>query len=104
MRARIGVSACFMHADPQRALFKGKTLLYAEESMLSWVMSAGALPVLLPRAAGPFTVREIVEAIDGLVLQGGVDMAPSQYGEEPLRPEWAGDPVRVAYEIELVRA
>lgn len=101
-RPRIGVSACFFHADPQRNLFKGKTLLYAEESMLAWIMEAGALPVLVPRAGGGLSARELVEEIDGLVLQGGADMSPAHYGEEPLRPEWAGDPARDVYEMELL--
>ncbi|MES1209021.1 MAG: gamma-glutamyl-gamma-aminobutyrate hydrolase family protein [Pseudomonadota bacterium] len=99
---RIGVSACIMHADPTRPLFKGKTLLYAEESMLAWIMSAGAVPVLLPRASGPVTARDLLEDVDGLVLQGGVDMSPGHYGEEPARAEWTGDGVRDAYEMELV--
>ena len=30
---KIGISACYFHADPQRAVFKGKTLLYLEQSM-----------------------------------------------------------------------
>jgi putative glutamine amidotransferase len=39
--------------------------------------------------------------LDALVLQGGADISPSNYGEEPLQPEWAGDRVRDEYEIEL---
>ncbi len=70
--------------------------------MLRWIMSGGAIPVLLPRASGVIGARELLEAVDGLVLQGGVDMSPRQYGEEPVRPEWGGDPVRDQYEIELV--
>jgi putative glutamine amidotransferase len=97
------VSACLLHADQQRALFKGKTLLYAEESMLAWIMSGGAVPVLLPRAAGGISVDELAAGVDGLVLQGGVDMAPEHYGERPSRPEWAGDAIRDRYEMELVR-
>jgi putative glutamine amidotransferase len=102
-RPRIGVSACFMHADPTRALFKGKTLLYAEESMLRWIMSAGAVPLLVPRAAGAVPAADLLEGLDGLVLQGGADVAPAAYGETPSRPEWSGDAIRDAYEIELVR-
>jgi putative glutamine amidotransferase len=101
--ARIGVSACIMHADPQRPLFKGKTLLYAEESMLGWIMAGGALPFLLPRASGPIGVRELLGQVDGVILQGGVDMSPRHYGEEPVRQEWSGDPARDVYEMELVR-
>lgn len=101
---RIGLSACFFHPDPDRNVFKGKTLLYFEESMLHWLQRGGALPFLLPTGAGPFNARSYAEAIDGLVLQGGADMSPRSYGEEPLRPEWAGDARRDAYELELVRA
>jgi putative glutamine amidotransferase len=104
MKPRVGVSACFFHADPQRAIFKGKTLLYAEESMLAWIMSGGALPVLLPRPSGAVTLEEIVDSVDGLVLQGGSDMAPEHYGATPARPEWSGDAARDRYEMELVRA
>jgi putative glutamine amidotransferase len=103
-KLRIGVSACFFHADPERAIFKGKTLLYAEESMLAWVMSGGALPVLLPRPGGGVTLEDLVESVDGLILQGGADMAPQHYGEQPARPEWSGDAARDLYEMQLVRA
>ena len=102
-RPRLGLSACFFHADPKRNLFKGKTLLYAEESMLHWLMAGGALPMLMPRVAPPLSPAELLENIDGLVLQGGADLSPRHYGEEPLRPEWEGDPARDVYEIELVR-
>src|SRR4051812_41201950 len=90
----IGVSACFMHPDPARPVFKGKTLLYAEESMLRWIAGTGALPLLVPPATGALGARDIVRALDGLVLQGGADVAPPSYGEEPARPEWSGDAIR----------
>ncbi len=101
---RIGVSSCFFHADPERAVFKGKTLLYAEESMLQWLMAEGALPILLPRASGALWAKDLVEGlgIDGLLLQGGADMAPESYGETPVRPEWSGDRARDLYEMELI--
>jgi putative glutamine amidotransferase len=102
-RPRIGLSACFFHADPKRNLFKGKTLLYAEESMLHWLMIGGAIPVMLPRVAGAIGMADLLDGLDGLVLQGGADMSPSSYGEAAMRPEWEGDPARDVYEMELVR-
>ncbi len=101
---RIGVSACFFHADPKRNIFKGKTLLYLEQSMGNWLMRNGALPVMLPSAAGAFTAAELIETVDGLLLQGGSDMSPTHYGEQPQRPEWEGDYVRDLYEMELIKA
>jgi len=103
-RPVIGLPPCFFHADPQRPIFKGKTLLYLEESLSHWLQRAGALPLMLPTPAGSVTAAELLAQVDGLVLQGGSDVCPGSYGEEPLRPEWCGDPVRDAYEIELVRA
>lgn len=103
-RYRIGISPCFFHPDPERNVFKGKTLLYFEQSLVKWVQRGGALPVLVPTESGPVAVEEIAAELDGLVLQGGADMSPGSYGEEPLRPEWAGDPIRDAYEIALLRA
>jgi putative glutamine amidotransferase len=47
-RLKIGISACFMHPDPARALFTGKTLQYVEQSIAHWVMSTGALAVMIP--------------------------------------------------------
>ncbi len=102
-RPLIGVSASFFHPDPARPLYKGKTLLYAEQSLLHWVMSGGAVPVLLPTVGGALFAADMVEQIDGLVLTGGADMSPRSYGAEPLRPEWQGDPVRDVYEIELLQ-
>jgi putative glutamine amidotransferase len=102
---RIGVSSCFFHADPERAIFKGKTLLYAEESMLDLLGRSGALAYLVPRptAGGP-GLDAYVGDLDGLLLEGGSDVCPRTYGEEPLRPQWDGDEPRDRYEIDLIHA
>jgi putative glutamine amidotransferase len=55
-----------------------------------------------PHLANRVPVGEVVDLLDGLVLQGGADVSPSRYGQQPLRPEWAGDLVRDRYEIELL--
>lgn len=70
--------------------------------MLGWLMSGGAVPVLLPRPSGAISAADLLDGIDGLVLQGGSDMSPHSYGEEPLRPEWHGDAARDGYELDLV--
>ncbi len=102
---KIGLSCSMMHPDPARPLFKGKRLLYCEESMFHWIMSRGALAVLLPTAKPKgVSLDDIAHELDGIVLTGGVDVSPHNYGEEPLRPEWAGDPVRDVYDIDLLRA
>jgi putative glutamine amidotransferase len=102
-----------MHADPvnRKNIFNGKPLLYAEQSMLHYLLGAGAVPFLIPTrptASAGYpkvpTVQEILSEVEGVVIVGGVDMSPGNYGEPPLKPEWGGDPIRDAYEMELVRA
>jgi putative glutamine amidotransferase len=106
--ALIGVSASILHADPQRKMYNGRPLLYLEQSMATWLMQAGARPYVIPLAPGPADtavgLEDLVAGLDGVVLQGGVDVAPQSYGQEEMADEWPGDPVRDAYEIELVRA
>ena len=105
-RLKIGISACFMHRDPTRAIFKGKTLLYVEESLAHWTMRLGAQAFMIQSVAPGSLVKlaEYAETLDGLVLHGGADVAPESYGETPLKPEWSGDRVRDLYEIELLHA
>jgi putative glutamine amidotransferase len=108
-RLAIGISACFFHADPSRPIFTGKTLQYVEQSLAHWVQSQGALALMVPSPDGETRRGDVApghyaELLDGLVLEGGSDMWPGSYGEEPLRPEWSGDRVRDGYEIDLLRA
>jgi putative glutamine amidotransferase len=102
---KIGLSSCFFHADPQRPVFKGKTLLYLEQSLSHWLMSEGALAYLIPAVGkdSQVALRDYAWDLDGLVLQGGSDVSPTSYGEKPQRPEWSGDAVRDKYEIELAK-
>lgn len=108
-RLRIGISACFFHADPTRDTFRGKTLQYVEQSIAHWTMSTGALAVMVPSPdgltrVGDAGVADYAAWLDALVLEGGSDVWPGSYGEEPRSPAWAGDRIRDAYEIALLRA
>ncbi len=108
-RLEIGLSACFFHADAARPIFTGKTLQYLEQSMAHWVMSTGALAVMIPSPAGETrqrdaTLDDYAQWLGGLVLQGGSDLWPGSYGETPLEGRWSGDRVRDEYELALLQA
>ena len=108
-RLKIGISACFFHADPNRPIFTGKTLQYVEQSIAHWVMSTGALAVVIPNPVGDTTKGDVTLAhyadwLDGLLLEGGSDLWPGSYGETPLQDKWNGDRVRDEYEKALVDA
>lgn len=106
---RIGMSARLLHRAPAEMGFRGKTLQYLEQSVSHWILSHGALALMVPTlghdaevARRKLSVREVVDVLDGLVLQGGADVSPEIYGQQPLRPEWGGDAVRDRYELELI--
>jgi putative glutamine amidotransferase len=98
---RIGISPRLLHPQPgARGVFT-KMLHYVEDGIAQWLQSRDALLFVLPLSQ---RAADYARALDGLVLQGGADISPLVYGEEPQKPEWAGDPMRDGYEIELVRA
>ncbi|MCF8257452.1 MAG: gamma-glutamyl-gamma-aminobutyrate hydrolase family protein [Flavobacteriales bacterium] len=99
----IGISSCFFYPDPQRLTFGPKTLCYLENDMARYVTRPDVIPVLIPDLAKD-DIRRLVKQLDGLVLQGGADLAPESYGETPiLDGRWKGDRHRDAYEMELVK-
>src|SRR5690606_4637274 len=53
LRPRIGVSANFMHADPERPLYRGKTLQYVESGMMNASWAGGGIPVVVPSLSDP---------------------------------------------------
>jgi putative glutamine amidotransferase len=108
-RVKVGISACFFHADPARPIFSGKTLQYLEQSIAHWVMSSGALAVMIPSPdgdtrRGDVALDDYAGWLDALVLEGGSDVWPGSYGEEPLDDRWRGDRVRDEYEKALLQA
>jgi putative glutamine amidotransferase len=106
---KIGVSPRIFHPQPDAKGVHSKTLQYLEQSVAQWVMSRDVLVFMVPTVnkegllhRSNIRVADYARALDGLVLQGGADVSPSTYGEQPLAAEWAGDRLRDVYEIELV--
>lgn len=106
---RVGLSARIFHPEPGAAGIRARTLLVLEQSVAQWVMARNVLLLMVPSVIqdgellrSNIRLRDYAEYLDGLILQGGADVSPRAYGEEPLRPEWCGDAVRDAYELELV--
>lgn len=103
MTIRVGVTCNLDRGDVVRDAYPGKRLAYGEESFTAALARAGALPFLLPPLADEARLRAFIDHIDALIFTGGADVSPLAYGEAPLRPEWAGDPRRDAYELALLR-
>lgn len=110
----IGVSARIYYPALAGAPVSGvwtKTLHYLEQSVAHWIMRAGAMAVMVPAVdshslvtRADLQLRHYAAALDGLVLQGGNDVAPESYGESPQHADWGGDAVRDRCEMELIDA
>jgi putative glutamine amidotransferase len=109
MTLRIGITARLLHDPPPGLGLPQKRLQFLESSMAHWIMAHRAIALMVPFVdnSSPGEARfapiaELVDLLDGLVLQGGVDICPERYGARPLRSEWAGDPIRDHYELDLL--
>jgi len=106
---KIGISARVFYPEPSSVGIYSKTLQYLEQSVAHWVMSRDVLVFMVPLVdkdglihRSNIRLSDYAKHLDGLVLQGGADIAPESYGETALNPEWAGDRVRDVYEMELL--
>ena len=63
---------------------------------------AGALTVVLPELA-PDDVDELLDRVDGVVLVGGPDVGPSNYGASPAPQTEPAEPGRDAFDIALAQ-
>lgn len=64
------------------------------------VVAAGGTPILLPPIG---TDESVLDALDGLIVVGGVDVDPANYGAEP-HARTAAQPERDDHDIRLTRA
>ncbi|NMM26062.1 MAG: type 1 glutamine amidotransferase [Glaciimonas sp.] len=105
----IGVSARIFHPEPGAIGLNSRTLQYLEETIAQWVMSRNVMVLMIPSVNNnsllhnsSIRLRDYAKQLDGLVLQGGADVAPMSYAKAVTRPEWSGDRARDMYELELL--
>jgi putative glutamine amidotransferase len=76
----------------------------ANEPYLTSVLAAGGLPVVLLPVTTPEAIAATLDAVDGLVFTGGMDVDPRHYGEPVLNDTVKPEPDRDAFELPLLRA
>ncbi|HEX5738610.1 MAG TPA: gamma-glutamyl-gamma-aminobutyrate hydrolase family protein [Hydrogenophaga sp.] len=110
MTLRIGISARLLHHPPEGLGLPQKRLQFLESTMAHWIMAHRAIALMVPfvdeespLSANRAPMTEIVDLLDGLVLQGGIDICPETYGDTLRDPAWAGDAIRDRYELGLLR-
>ena len=58
-------------------------LIGARQGYINAIIEAGGVPVVLPPVSDIKVLRGMFESVAGILLTGGVDVAPALYGEEP---------------------
>jgi putative glutamine amidotransferase len=102
-KPRIGITSTFADAGAPRELQGSHTLW---DAYTHAVLASGGIPVILPSMADYGCYEEYLEILDGLILAGGQDIMPSNYGQEPqagFELTWQMEPKRDAFEIALLR-
>jgi putative glutamine amidotransferase len=73
------------------------------QSYVRALVAAGCAPVLIPLLDDDERLRAIYERLDGIVFPGGADVAPREYGEEPIGNLNVVEPPRDRTELTLAR-
>jgi len=67
------------------------------------ILRAGGAPMLIPPVPDELTLRLLFDRLDGLLLAGGGDIAPVNYGAEPHPNLGTIDPLRDGAELPMAR-
>jgi len=103
MRPRIGIS-CSLGARKDEGVGRaGPTWDYVKREYYLRVEEHGGIPILLPTVRQEETLREYIRLIDGLLLTGGEDVDPSQYGEKNQSGKSEFHPERDFAEVTVLR-
>ena len=73
------------------------------QSYVRALAAAGCAPVLIPLLDDQDRLRAIYERLDGIVFPGGADVAPEEYGEDPIDNLSVIEPERDRTELVLAR-
>jgi len=96
----IGISGSIIIMEGGR--FPGYRRSYVNEDYVRSVSQAGGVPYILPMIEDEKLIEAQVESIDALVLSGGHDVDPMNYGEEPLQKLGLTLPERDSYDSKLI--
>lgn len=109
---KIGISARFLKHSPSFYGTSQRHIQYLETSVANWVAKNRGLPFMIPSESDTTDMKQdrldvssYAREMDALILQGGVDIHPSMYGQEASAVSgYEYDLVRDQYELRLIDA
>ena len=84
--------------------FAGYKRSYVNNDYILSVIKNGGIPFIIPFNENEEVVKAQIEMVDGLLLSGGQDVAPKNYGEEPTPKLGDIFPERDDFEYGLLKA
>lgn len=101
-KVKIGISSAFVY-DANYS-FPGYPRLMLNEDYSRSVQAAGGVPVVLPITADYEVAKVQVAMVDALLLSGGQDVNPQEFGQEPMTLVGENSVERDIYEKLLLKA
>ena len=99
-RAIIGISSSIIVDNI--VSFAGYKRAYVNKDYVDAVIRAGGVPLIIPFSTDKEVIISQAQLIDGLILSGGHDISPYNYGQEPSQKIGETFPERDTYEIILL--
>ncbi|MDR0501527.1 MAG: gamma-glutamyl-gamma-aminobutyrate hydrolase family protein [Coriobacteriales bacterium] len=93
MKPHIGITTTWSPERSQHELWDAYTRA---------ILYGGGVPVILPSTADYALYNEYLDRLDGLLLSGGQDIMPTEYGQEPrcgFELTWQMEPDRDRFEL-----
>lgn len=83
--------------------FSGYRRSYVNQDYVEAVLRAGGIPFIIPFNEDLESIREMVGHVDGVILSGGHDVNPYNYGEDPLLKIGEVFPERDVFDMEIYK-
>ncbi|MEJ6471390.1 gamma-glutamyl-gamma-aminobutyrate hydrolase family protein [Fusobacterium animalis] len=99
-RAIIGISSSIIVDNS--GSFAGYKRAYVNKDYVDAVIRAGGVPLIIPFSTDKEVIISQAQLIDGLILSGGHDINPYNYGQEPSQKIGETFPERDTYEMILL--
>jgi putative glutamine amidotransferase len=96
-------SAPFVIVTATTELLRGRARVRVNEAYTNALVDAGLAPLILP-PVDPSVATASLAGVAGLVLTGGEDVDPAEFGQAPHPATGAPHAARDAYELALARA
>ncbi len=103
MKSRGGAPLIGVTPDVAASAGRAEPLIVLQERYARALQQAGAVPLVLPPASAPATLRRIIESLDGIVVSGGnFDIHPRYYGERAIKKLGHIREERTEFELGLI--